>query len=277
MKRILSTPLVLLMVVSLLGACSVSKKSDSTVAKSMAMSPTLGGKLFTAGWMQHAAEYQALCLQAYNLATARIDQVVEAQKHAQRAKPLAVITDIDETFLDNSPNAVHQALAGKDYEEASWNNWCNLAEADTLAGAVDFFKHAASRGVTIFYISNRSQADRQGTLKNLQRYGFPFADDEHLMTREDSSNKDSRRDAVMAKYEVVVFLGDNLGDFSHLFDTQVEADRKQAVWKYKELLGTKFIMLPNPNYGTWEKALNQGYPPISRKDSILVERLRTHR
>ena len=79
------------------------------------MSPTLGGKLFSSAWMQRSAEYKALCQQAYNIATERLRAATSAPRN--KGKKWAIVTDIDETIVDNSANSVHQALEVKDYEQ----------------------------------------------------------------------------------------------------------------------------------------------------------------
>src|SRR2546421_10846788 len=89
-------------------ACSTSRKATQTTPT---VNISIQGKLFTAIYQQKAAEYKALCLQAYNIAHWRLDQAIQQSI----LKPKAIITDIDETVLDNSANAVHQALQGKDY------------------------------------------------------------------------------------------------------------------------------------------------------------------
>lgn len=211
------------------------------------------GKLFTAVWMQQSAEYKALCLQAFQLADLRLSNILTYQKPA---KPLAIITDIDETFLDNSPYAIHQSLQGKDFDPASWNEWVEKADADTIAGGLAFFQKAASQGVTIFYVTNRDETGRAATLKNLQKFKFPNADDAHLLTMDKSSSKEPRRQKVASDYTIALLLGDNLADFSPLFDNHPDAAaRTAAVMTLKEQFGKKFIVLPNPNYGDWESAL----------------------
>lgn len=211
------------------------------------------GKLFTAVWMQQSAEYKALCLQAFQLADLRLAGILTNQKPA---KPLAIITDIDETFLDNSPYAIHQSLQGKDFDPATWNKWVEKAGADTIAGGLAFFQKAASQGVTIFYVTNRDRAGRAATLKNLQKFNFPNADDAHLLTMDKSSSKEERRQKIARDYTIALLLGDNLADFSPLFDNHPNsADRTAAVMALKEQFGKKFIILPNPNYGDWENAL----------------------
>lgn len=245
----------------------ISLKSISTSKKNE--SPTLGGKLFTSAWIQRSAEYKALCYQAYNVAKMRIDEELASKPN----RPLAVITDIDETILDNTPNAVHQALKGKDYDDKSWDEWCDMADAVPLAGALDFFNYAKSKGVEVFYVSNRNEANRKGTLENLKKLGFPNADAEHLFLRDGSSDKTKRRKKIEQYYNVVLYLGDNLGDFLNKYDSSSEEVRDNGVLYDKDKFGKDFIVLPNPNYGTWEKAMNGGYPDLSTKDDLLKKKL----
>src|SRR5687767_1823034 len=96
--------------------------SSCTSQRQVATTPTLpnnivvNGKLFTALFQQQAAEYKALCFQAFNIARFRLDEALKDTS----SRPRAIITDIDETMLDNSFYAVHQGLKGKDYDGESW-------------------------------------------------------------------------------------------------------------------------------------------------------------
>lgn len=258
----------------LLTSCTKPVTDQSTHTDSISNSLTLGGKLYTSAWIQRSVEYKALCLQAYNLAELRLEEAL--RNKASSSRPLAIITDIDETILDNTPNSVHQVLKGEDYTDESWNEWCARAEADTLAGARDFFIRADKAGVQIFYVSNRYQVNRAGTLDNLKKFGFPQVDDEHLLLRTDVSDKTERRNQVMNTYDIIMFLGDNLGDFEHIFDSSDEAERLQGLEIYRREFGKRFIVLPNPNYGTWEKAMNSGYPPLTERDELLKMNLKTY-
>src|SRR3954466_10949424 len=67
---------------------------------------TNSGKVWALLYQQRAAEYRALCFQAYNLAKLRLDVAIKV--HGK--KPLAVVTDIDETVLDNSPYDAARAI-----------------------------------------------------------------------------------------------------------------------------------------------------------------------
>lgn len=236
------------------------------------MSPTLGGKLFTSAWIQRSAEYKALCEQSYALAKLRLDEALRNKG----SKPLAIVSDIDETILDNSPNSVHQALKGEDYNDRSWDEWCDRAEAIAMEGAAEFFRYADSRGVHIFYISNRNERNRIGTIKNLRAYGFPQVVDEQILLRTTTSDKTERRRTVANQYDLVLLLGDNLGDFEHIFDSSKEEERNEGFKIWKHEFGKRFIVLPNPNYGTWEKAMNNGYPSLKEKDLKLKTILKTY-
>lgn len=232
------------------------------------------GPAWAALWQQQSGEYKALCLQAYQLAAWRLDQYL-AQKGD---KPLAVVTDIDETVLDNSPYSVHQALAGKAYDEKSWAEWTAKAAADTVPGAPSFFRYAASKGVKVFYITNRAEAERAATLQNLRHYGFPDADDQHLLLKTTGSAKEPRRQQVLQQYDIVLLFGDNLSDFSAIFDKKPFEERNAAALQSAPSFGSRYIVLPNPMYGDWEGALyNYQYkltPP--QKDSVLKSRLKNY-
>ncbi len=60
-------------------------------------------------YMQKAGEYRALAYQAFNLAQIRLDadfdkKNVKKLPKAERKRARAVVVDIDETVLDNSPS-----------------------------------------------------------------------------------------------------------------------------------------------------------------------------
>jgi 5'-nucleotidase (lipoprotein e(P4) family) len=250
---------------TLLLACSSAKKA----AFSDPNHPTLvpDGKLWSSLFQQRAAEYKALCLQAFNLASLRVEEISKQNS----PRPKAIITDIDETFLDNSPYAVDQAIRGKDYEATSWYEWTAKGIADTLTGAHRFFTFAASKNIEIFYITNREETERAGTLKNLQHFNFPFADNAHLILRQSVSSKEPRRQQVANTHDIVLLLGDNLADFSDLFDKKTEKEREQNVQLLRNEFGKKFIVLPNANYGGWEDAVYQNarHWTAAQKDSII--------
>lgn len=248
----------------LLSACG-THVSKTTAPNGTPDNVIIPGKLFASLFQQRAAEYRALCLQAYNIAKFRIDNYTP-----QTTKPRAVITDLDETALDNSFYEVHQTLQGKDYESASWAEWTSKGMADTLAGSVSFFRYAASQGIEVYYVTNRDDKDFTGTLENLKKYGFPYADSTHLIVRKNVSSKEQRRQNIATTHEIILLLGDNLADFSSLFDRKTEVERRNNVDLSASDFGKKFIVLPNTVYGDWESALFQ-YQRLTaaQKDSII--------
>lgn len=274
MRTLKITALSILMVVLTSCKISVNTLPDQTVANpTQALNNiSLNGKVFSALWQQNAGEFRALCYQAYNLAQMRIDENLKTPSK----KPFAIITDIDETFLDNSPYAVTEAEKGKDYDAKTWMNWTAKTEAKAYPGSVNLFKYAASKNVTVFYISNRDENDRIGTLKNLKDLGFPFADDAHLMLKSTTSDKEARRLEVLKNYDVIIYMGDNLADFSKIFNKKPQTERNELVDQNSNEFGKRFIMLPNSGYGDWESAL-KGYNyqlTPAEKDQVILNNLR---
>jgi 5'-nucleotidase (lipoprotein e(P4) family) len=254
-------------------ACNSSRQTVTTQKTGGPGNISLNGKLFTSLFQQRAAEYRALCLQGYNIARLRIDAFA-----AQTNKPKAIITDIDETILDNSPYAVHQGFKGMEYEPASWYEWTDRSSADTMPGAATLLKYAASKNIEIFYITNREERERISTLKNLNSFNLPNADDAHFFPKTTTSGKEIRRQTVMQNYEVILLMGDNLADFSNIFDKKTEAERRNNVDLSANEFGKKFIVFPNANYGDWESSLykfNYKFTQ-SQKDSVLKSVLKNY-
>lgn len=220
-------------------------------------------------WMQTAAEYQALTRQAYTAAQLALDEALEdptwtASVEQERlgnfqGLPPAIILDVDETVLDNSPFQARLIRDGALYSSAGWAAWTAEAAAEAIPGAINYTKEAFNRGITVFYVTNRKAPEEEATRKNLQRLGFPLATNvDVVMTRGEqeawaSSDKTARREFIASKYRILQLVGDNLGDF-------LEAEgslqiRQAAVSQYPEYWGMRWIVLPNPTYGNWEAAL----------------------
>lgn len=252
-------------------ACSTKQVATNQIVTDGTI--TGNGKLFATLFQQRAAEYRALCFQAYNIARYRVDEY-----KAQTSKPKAIVTDIDETLLDNSKYEAGRALKGKEYDQQSWYEWTSMGIADTMPGAVTFLKYAASKGISIFYVTNRDQKERAGTMKNLQRYNLPNADEAHLITRQNVSSKETRRQSINSTHEIMLFLGDNLADFSALFDKKSADERLRNTNFSASDFGSRFIVLPNPVYGDWETSLYNYNYKLSRiqKDSIIRKEVKVN-
>ncbi len=249
--------LVLVMLVGLLaGGCA---GRNNITAEESAVSFTtrdLNEQLVMATvWMQTAAEYRALCYQAFNVAAMNLDSFLNSYTGS---KPVAVIVDLDEAVIDNSPYEAF--LIGQDfgYSSQTWVPWMAAAEARAIPGAKPFLDYAAAKGVEIFYITNRKMVGFEGTRKNLLDLGFPYVDEKHLLLRTDSSDKQERRDMVAGDYEVALLIGDNLNDFTSYFSNKSIDERFIATDATKGQWGTRFIVVPNPTYGEWEGAVYGG-------------------
>lgn len=228
------------------------------------------GKIYAAFFQQRAAEYQALSQQAYNVAKLRLDEAIAAKGE----KPIAIVSDIDETFLDNSYYAVEMAKQGKTWSQDTWANWTSKGIATPLAGSLEFFQYAASKGVQIFYITNRYEEERPGTLANLMKYNYPLQSPQNLILRSKESSKETRRQNIAKDFDIVLLLGDSLTDFSNLFDNhKSEKERAAAVETLKAEFGKRFIVLPNVGYGDWESAIFDYKYDLTQeqKDSIIYE------
>ena len=198
-------------------------------------------------WQKNAAEYHALCIQAYNVAKMKVDQALAATSE----KPLAIIADIDETVLSNRP--YNEMLIAKNisFTQETWTEWINKKSAVPIPGALEFYNYADSLGIEIIYLSNRRVENYAPTKANLISAGFPFDDDTTMLLRDKDGNKKARR-KQLALYNVVLLLGDNLSDFDESFYKQPNDIRIDRLKDTSALFGEKFILIPNLIYGSWE-------------------------
>lgn len=219
----------------------------------------------------YAAEYKALCYQAFNIGKERL---VEIKANNLSNPSLAVVVDIDETIIDNSPPEAKLILDNKTYNDEDWNKWCAMASAETVPGSLDFLNFADSLGYTIFYVSNRKDKfTRQGTIKNLANQGFPQLADENILLRTAEKDKEKRRHLISEKYQIVLLVGDNIGDFYQ--DTDNFNDRENTMLANKGEFGKKYLVLPNAMYGDWAKAI-QLFKTEKNVDSLLKLMVERH-
>jgi len=228
-------------------------------------------------WQQHSAEYRALAYQAFHLAQIQLDAII-ANKNKTK-KSLAIVTDIDETVLDNSPYSGKQIELDENYSEYRWTEWVKKKKAKAIPGALYFFNYARRKGVEVFYISNRSVHHKNETVKNLKQIGFPFANESYVLLKDTNSGKEPRRLQIQKNYDIVLLIGDNLSDFSEVFDKRSTTERNRKVDSLKTLFGKKFIVLPNPMYGDWEtKGILEGKQDWTnfQKDSIRHRKIKSY-
>ena len=217
-------------------------------------------------FQQTSAERLAASLQTYETAKHALDKALAdpswsalpGQTKYQNKKP-AIILDVDETVLDNLAYQARGILDGTSYP-TGWIAWGNEVAATEVPGAKDFLNYAHSKGVTIFYVTNRVAELKNATQQNLTKLGIPWDQSKEtiLMRGENDwgSDKGSRRSLVSEEHRVLMLIGDNLGDFVDAKDNLVTPDqRKDMIQAYQEYWGTKWFMLQNTTYGDWEGAL----------------------
>lgn len=217
---------------------------------------------------QHmSAEVYRLFQQGYELAQIRLDANL-ARPHTL---PPAVIVDIDETVLDNSPYQVTNAASGRTYSPETWKQWTAKASAKALPGAVEFLNYAAGRGCAVYYISNRETDELGPTLRNLASEGFPMVDTAHVILMHGTSDKTARRAQVAASHYIALLAGDQLRDFDESFKNRSVDHGRPLVDAQRDTLERYFIMLPNSMYGTWLDAVSgkplEGKP--ANKEAVL--------
>ena len=234
--------LFLIVIPIFLVSCSVSKGQES-------LNRDLEHQVIATIWFQSSPEASALYHQGFNLAKERVVEF-SGQKGN---KPKAVVVDIDETMVSNAMFQGKAIERGVAYTPEFWKEWSDLAIATALPGALEFTHFCDSLGVEIICISNRTVHEIEATMRNLDSLGFAFVKPENFLLKETTSGKEERREKVMEKFDIILLLGDNLNDFSDVFESRSEDWGLSVVEEYKHEFGRRFILFPNPMYGEWEK------------------------
>lgn len=258
--------------------------------------PSADDNLNAVAWSQNASEHDFIYLQTFRdarekLLKAKNDPNWDALPKDDRAahpslkgrKP-AVVLDIDETVLDNSPYQARLIRSGGEFNEAEWAAWCNEAIARPLPGALEFTKFAADHGIAVIYISNRAKDLDDATLANLRAAGFPVAGKQSFLglgtfvegCEQVGSEKGCRRQLVARDYRVLMQFGDQIGDFANVPGNTADG-RAKAMAPYTAWIGERWFVLPNPTYGAWESALfdnDYGLPRNERRQKKM-DSLRT--
>ena len=232
-----------------------------------AQEPQPSDLLLATLWMQRSVEFKGNALTVYALARIRLDQALadknwtaapNEQKGDYQNLPPAVMLDLDETAIDNSPYEVWMLKTNQTFSTKTWNEFCAAQISRAVPGAVEFTKYADSKGVKVFYITNRDASTEKDTRENMAKLGFPMGGnvDTFLMQGEQKewgSAKSSRRAVVTKDYRVLLNLGDNFGDFDDRYRSS-EADRLKAYQDDMAYWGKQWLMLPNPTYGSFDSA-----------------------
>ena len=237
-------------------------------------------------FVQTSPEFAANNIQTYKIATSKIDIALNDKNWTAALeqgtnfsdKPTAIIVDVDETVLDNSAHQARAILGGFSYP-TGWLEWGNEASAPAVAGVKDFLNYADSKGVTIFYVTNRVSELRKATIENIIKLGLPFDESANpLMMKGENgwgSEKTSRRILIAENYRIILMAGDQITDFISLEESSVSMDaRLQLSSKYEEMWGEKWFMITNPMYGKWEGAIyNNIFPNTKERKKLRLKAL----
>lgn len=222
-------------------------------------------------WAQRSVEFKGNALGAFTLAKFRLDQAladknwtaapVEQTGNFQSLPP-AIICDIDETLLDNQGYQAWNVVKGTSFDPKSWTAFVNSQTSIAIPGAVEFTQYADSKGVKVFYVSNRTFEEEPATKTLMAKLGFPMGGnvDVFLSARKQpdwGSAKGTRRAVIAKDYRILLSLGDNMGDFTDAYRGS-EADRLKVYQENIDRWGREWIVIANPTYGSFESAPFKG-------------------
>lgn len=238
-------------------------------------------------WVQTSAEYRAAAMQVFANARRALDvafgnpfwQGAIEETSNDPTQPAAIILDLDETVFDNSAFETRAIRAHKTYDSKLWKEWTAEGAALAVPGAKEFLVYAASRGITPFYITNRDADEEPGTRKNLEQLGYPLDPklDTLLMQGKlgfNTSDKSHRRKHVASTHRILLVIGDDLNDFASASGKTLE-ERNKIVDSVRNWWGEVFFIVPNPMYGSWERAVAGSGSPceqMQRKLDILRDK-----
>lgn len=199
-------------------------------------------------YQQRSAEVKALQRQAYALATLRLRDAVQGNGSG---KGLAVVSDIDETIVDNSAVMAH-AMANDCHDIETWKLWEREGHPHLIPGAADFFALADRMGVTIFYVSDRFDENKLATIATLLRLGLPQVSAAQVLLC--GPPKAERRAAVEQGHRIILQLGDTLHDFHGDFAGAALDEQHRLAEDHAPRFGEDWIVFPNAAHGTWMEA-----------------------
>jgi acid phosphatase len=218
-------------------------------------------------WVQTAAEYRAIALQTYRAAEINLQRALADKRWTAALEqtgdysnqPPAVILDLDETVLDNSAYQARLTADNKPFTLEGWSKWEAEGKAGLVPGAREFLTVAHANGVALCFVTNRvcdaSKPD-DPTLRLLQSLHVPSGQLLCKSSPTDSSDKSPRRARVASRYRVLLLIGDDFNDFLTLPKEQSTVKgRQNAVDAFSRYWGERWFALPNPTYGSWERAV----------------------
>lgn len=207
-------------------------------------------------WYRTAAEQRAIYIEIFRAASARLSEMASRNP----GKNWVVVSDADETLLDNSPFKCEnewyketELAKGNDkvpdFIPALWDEWVVAASALATPGAAEFVRDVHALGGKLVVVSNREDLKHKAdTDKNFRALGIIV--DQYAL-KAGASDKNPRFDQIARAVvpggteppEIWLFLGDNIQDFPGTTQSQGDIGGE---------FGKRFFVFPNPTYGSWQ-------------------------
>jgi 5'-nucleotidase (lipoprotein e(P4) family) len=238
-------------------------------------------------WADTSAEQHALYLQAFELARVRVREALAEDALGEDAERFCLFSDLDETLLDNSQYNAWLVRHGRNFNErGSWARYCRARISKLTAGAAAFMQEIGAmrdqggNPIEIFYVTSRLEELREPTAQNLVALGLPLPDASADITKTHlfmaglgvPGGGARKYDhyayiATARRRKPILWLGDNLSDFSPNYSSSVpaatrlvHAESDRGSW------GKRWIAFPNPVYGGFLLSL----PKITKPDGTLM-------
>ncbi|MDK1046300.1 MAG: HAD family acid phosphatase [Anaerolineales bacterium] len=233
--------------------------------------PAPNDGLNAALWTQTSVEFKGNARGMYRLAEIMLDRALADKKWTAapivqgrkfKKKPPAVMLDVDETVLDNSAYAAWLVATGGHYSSKTWISFVRAEQSLAVPGSLEFIRYARKKGVQVFYVTNRKAPQEEATRNNLKALGYPIDDSEDTVLlkgekKDWSSAKGTRKAVITENYRLVLVVGDNFSDFVDDYKGTL-AERQAVSDKYSDYWGTRWIVIANPIYGSFESSLFGG-------------------
>jgi 5'-nucleotidase (lipoprotein e(P4) family) len=261
-----------LFIAAMLAACHHQQRPDIYAGASSSAQISANDQFDAVLWSQTAIEHDLVYREIYQTAQTKLLEALKdpswdalprgERSNDTRALTPAVIVDVDETVLDNSPFAARMIRDNGTFNDIAWRAWVEQKGARPLPGALEFAKFAQAHGVTVFYLTNRDETLTEATRDNLRTQGFPLAPSEETVLGKGAqtpgcsaakSDKGCRRRLIAQSHRVLLMCGDQLGDFIDGTETG-SAARADLAKPYLDWFGQRWFVLPNATYGAWEAA-----------------------
>ena len=260
MKEVKERLLFVALAVVIAGGCASHKSSptasptpvaSSLPATSPRPAPAPGTIPDNIRWMQNSAEYMAIAVQTYRLATVR----VETDAKGRTAGSWGVILDADDTVINNIQYQAGLARDGVVHTPERFTAFVRSFSSTAVPGAAGFLARVHALGGRIAIVTNRLAIECDDTADMLRRLKMQH---DAVICRPEgapaSADKTPRYRAVAAgqtaasrtPLDILLYVGDNIMDFPG----GSQGLRAQGEAAYPEV-GVHWFVLPNPMYGSW--------------------------